>query len=93
MLSAGTIDCADSYATTANIAENACQVITEAKKYCDMVIMSSILPRDNRPIQNKIDTVNDYIKKICKEQDRCSFIDNYGSFKLANQNQNESLFL
>ena len=47
MLSAATIDCADSYATTANIAENARQVITEAKKYCDMVIMSSILPRDN----------------------------------------------
>ena len=33
------------------------------------------------------------VKKICKEQDRCSFIDNDGSFKVANQNQNESLFL
>ena len=47
MLSAATIDCADSYATTANIAENARQVITEAKKHCGMFIMSSILPRDN----------------------------------------------
>ena len=93
MLVAGSIDCADPNKTTAVITGEIRNLLTEAKGHSNHVHFSSVLPRSDGSIQLKIDTVNEAVKKVFREQPNCSFIDNDGTFKLSDLSQNEAMFL
>ena len=79
---AGSIDCADPSKTSAVITGEIRNLLTEAKGHSNHVHFSSVLPRSDGSIQLKIDTVNEAVKKVFREQLNCYFIDNDGTFEL-----------
>ena len=92
----GTTDCRKSESTTSTIRQNAYNLLSEAKKHCESVNFSSILPQidpDNSGLQLKTDHVNEYLKQICTESTKCSFVDNDCVFRLSDSSQNDALFV
>ena len=92
----GITDCRNKDATTATISQSTNKLLNTAKKLCKKLIFSSVLPCkdvDNTNIQMKIDHVNDNMERLCRENRDCHFIDNSGSFKLADMSVNDALFV
>ena len=91
----GSSDCDDSNRTTASVMEERHMLLDEAKKYAEKVIVSSLLPRDNPNTQCKIDLVNRATKDtcICNSDPCLDYVCNDGYFKLADQSQNEAMFV
>ena len=89
---AGTTDCSDSKTTTAKIQI----LLAEAKKHCRKVVFSSVLPRmdpNNQGFQLKIDHVNESLKQVCHDNENCDYVENDGSFKLADITPNDAMFV
>ena len=93
VLVVGTNDCDDATKNCASIMEERHQLLTEAKKHANKVIISSILPRVDGALQLKIDTVNKATRDMCLKDPSIDYVCNDGCFKLANQTQNRSLFV
>ena len=91
IIAVGTNDCDDSK-QSASIIEERRQLLEEARKHADHVVISSILPRKNGPLQLKIDAVNQSTKQLCTRYLNVEYVCNDESFKLANLNPNEAMF-
>ena len=91
IIAVGTNDCDDSK-QSASIIEERRQLLEEARKHADHVVISSILPRKNGPLQLKIDAVNQSTKQLCTRYSNVEYVCNDWSFKLANLNPNEAMF-
>ena len=93
---AGTTDCSDSKTTTAKFHEDSKLFLAEAKKHCRKVVFSSVLPRmdsHNQGFQLKIDHLNESLKQICHDNENCDYVENDGSFKLADTTPNDAMFV
>ena len=62
-------------------------------KHADKVIVSSILPRSDDTVQHKVDEVNNATSELCFTDPNIEYISNDGSFRLADQTQNETFFV
>ena len=67
MIMVGSIDCADPNLFMAVFAEDRRQLLMEAKKHADNVIISNNLPHKDGSAQLKIDEINRSTKILCRE--------------------------
>ena len=70
------------------------KMIQEAKKHSDNVSIASVLRKlkpDNQ--QLKIDHMNENLKKLSQDFPYCSYIDNDGTFRLADMSPNDALYV
>ena len=87
----GTKDCSPADCDPEDVISKYKDVIQEAKKHCDLVAVSSVLPRNDNSIANKNgDRVNSKLSDLCRSLD-CLYIDNNGTFKLADGSINEAM--
>jgi lysophospholipase L1-like esterase len=91
---AGGNDCEnDSYSTT-DINSTMRELILKAKEKAPTISIASVMPRPKKPsMQLKTDHVNEATRKLCLETDGYEYIDNDGSFKLADHSSNEALYM
>jgi regulator of replication initiation timing len=91
---AGSIDCEQQISTTQTITDSVKNVITQGSKISNSVHVSSILPRTDDPTSNlKGENANISIKKLCEDTPGAHFIDNDGTFRLADSSPNDALLL
>ena len=93
LLVCGGNDCSDENRTTKSIIDERQKLIQEAKKHAKTVTISSNLPRPVATTQLKIDIVNKATKDLCNSDPCLQYICNDTCFKLADQLQNEALFV
>lgn len=86
-------DCSKAEISTVQISERTHSLLTEASKHTNSLALSSVLPRTEGDIQLKIDAVNTDMAKQCKSIQRCDFVANDGTFKLADLTPNEAMFV
>ena len=89
----GTNDCGDINRTSASIMAERRELLNEAKKHAEKVVLSSMLPHADGAVQLKVDTVNEESLNMCRSESNVDYVCNDGCFKLSDQTQNEALFV
>ena len=87
-------DCERNCNTTTEISAAVNSLLLKAKKKAPSVKIASVLHRPKKPaMQLKVDHVNEDTRQMCKRMEGCQYIDNDGSFKLADQSPNEAFYV
>ena len=67
-------------------------LITESRDVSEHVTIASVLPRKSGPqIQEKIDSTNSELERLCREMN-CKFVNNNGTFKMLDGSMNDALY-
>ena len=83
-IQAGINDCRNNETTPEETVNKYQDVIQEAGKHCEHVTISSIIPcTKSKLVAEKKDTTNIFLAHACSETSNVSYIDNNGTFKLA----------
>jgi regulator of replication initiation timing len=91
---AGGNNCSDTSQSAKDITEAATSVVKQAQKIAKNVTLSSILPRhDTGPTELKVENVNPELRKLCEQNSQVSYVNNDGSFRLADGSPNDAFFL
>ena len=89
---AGTNDCSSSEKSTEEILNSASNLIQNAKKISKSIKFSSVPPRtDSGSAQLKLENFNLSLKVLCDETHSVTFVDNDGTFKVADGSTNDAL--
>ena len=87
-------DCCNREYTSSDVTKSMSDLLTKASEKASKITVSSILPRPKEPaVHLKMDHVNEQIKKLCQDTPKYNFVDNDGSFKLADMTPNEAFFV